>query len=91
MRQIGDPLGFEIYGAGATGGPADDAAFAFCLGEITIGLRLRNGEAVRGILKGFSCLDLRREEGSLLLHCPSSHPTRYSFRDIAMIDLPNHW
>ena len=91
MRQIYDAHNEGSYEPSTTNGPVEDAAFAFCLGEVPVGLHLKDGTKIKGLMKGFSCLDHRREDGNVEIYSADASTTKYSFREIEMIDLPGGW
>lgn len=91
MRQIYDAPNKGSYVQSDTNGVTEDAAFAFCLGDVTVTVCLSNGTKIRGHIRGFSCLDHKRREGFIELFGPDARVQRHFFRDIDMIDLPNIW
>jgi hypothetical protein len=89
MRQIGE-LGGPDALDGNQGAPADEAAFAFCLGEVAISIELRDGRRLWGQLVRLSYLDHRRDRGSVTL-CGPSGRVEIGLDDVASIGVPERW
>ncbi len=64
MRQLGPA------GGRSDEEPEDAAAYAFCLGDVVVGIRLRDGRHLNGRVTRVSYMDHYREKGSVTLSSP---------------------
>ncbi|VFU16588.1 hypothetical protein [Methylocella tundrae] len=90
MRQIYQAAGRTSMAASG-GEPADDAAYAFCLGDVVIRIRLRDGRSLSGKMRSFSRLDHRRESGAVTVMSAESGLVDIPFHEISEFRIPARW